>query len=188
MNETKDQYLPVNDSQRVLLHDEIHTRPSATIALPALIVYVAVLNSKVSVQEEFDHLKSLPLDQTLELDMLRGNFLQLQMRGYKLIWERHSEFTRYTLVQSLPEHALWGTSLPQLGDRAATGSEWLRRVPGTTITAIHLGLMNEGMDDPDVFFKAKKWLGHGTLIGSKNGEDVGQSTALLYDDQFENRR
>jgi len=169
MNETKDQYLPVNDSQRVLLHDEIHTRPSATIALPALIVYVAVLNFKVSVQEEFDHLKSLPLDQTLELDMLRGNFLQLQMRGYKLIWERHSEFTRYTLVQSLPEHALWGTSLPQLGDRAATGSEWLRRVPGTTITAIHLGLMNEGMDDPDVFFKAKKWLGHGTLIGSKMG-------------------
>ena len=36
--------LPADDAQRVLLHDEVHARPSARIRLPALIVLVAALN------------------------------------------------------------------------------------------------------------------------------------------------
>jgi hypothetical protein len=32
-----------------------------------------------------------------------------------------------------------------------------------------LGVLNEGIDNPDAFYKAKKWLGHGTMIGSKMG-------------------
>ena len=36
--------LPPDDTQRVLLHNEVHARPSARIRLPALIVFVAVLN------------------------------------------------------------------------------------------------------------------------------------------------
>ena len=51
MNDTLSKYLPADDAQRVLLHNEIHTRPSATFRLPALVVYVAVLNSKVSIAE-----------------------------------------------------------------------------------------------------------------------------------------
>ena len=169
MHETLNKYLPADDVQRSLLHNEIHTRPSATFSLPALIVYVAVLNSKVSTSEELDHLNRLPQTQSLALDQMTGNFLQLQCPGYKVIWERHSEFTRYTIVQSLPAHAQWGCELPEFADHAATGNEWLRNIPGKTITAIHLGILNQGIDDPDAFYKAKKWLGNGTLIGSKMG-------------------
>ncbi len=161
--------LPIDDAQRVLLHNEIHTRPSATFSLPALIVYVAVLNSKVSIKEEFAHLQLLPHMAPFDLDNMKGNFLQLQCSSYKLIWERHSEFTRYTIVQSLPDNAQWGSHLPELGAHTATGNEWLRNIPGQTITAIHLGLLNEGKEDPDAFYKAKNWLGNGTLIGSKMG-------------------
>ena len=164
-----DQYLPVNDAQRVLLHNEIHTRPSATFSLPSLIVYVAVLNSKVSTADEFEHLKQLPQTQTLVFEQMTGHFLQLQCPGYKVIWERHSEFTRYTIVQPLPAHAQWGSTLPEFSEHVATGQEWLRNIPGKTITAIHLGILNAGIDDPDAFYKAKKWLGYGTLIGSKMG-------------------
>ena len=60
-------------------------------------------------------------------------------------------------------------ALPELGAHAATGNEWLKTIPGKTITAIHLGVLNEGIDNPDAFYKAKKWLGHGTMIGSKMG-------------------
>jgi len=169
MHGTLNTYLPADDAQRILLHNEIHTRPSATISLPSLITYVAVLNSKVNLSEELDHLKRLPQTQALALELMGGNFLQLECPGYKVIWERHSEFTRYTIVQPLPEHAQWGSELPEFAEHAATGSEWLKNMPGKTITAIHLGLLNEGMDDSDAFYKAKKWLGNGTLIGAKMG-------------------
>ncbi len=169
MNEQLSKHLPINDAQRLLLHNEIHTRPSATFKLPALVVYVAVLNSNVSTAEEFEHLQRLPQSQSLEFDKMKGNFLQIECTGYKVIWERHSEFTRYTIVQSLPAHAHWGSDLPELGEHAATGSDWLKSIPGKTITAIHLGILNEGADDPDAFYKGKKWLGNGTLIGSKMG-------------------
>jgi uncharacterized membrane-anchored protein len=163
------QYLPADDSQRMALHNEIHTRPSATFKLPSLIVYVAVLNAGVSSSDECAHLQRLPGHQDLEIEKMKGNFLQLQCAGYKLIWERHTEFTRYTIVQALPGHAGWGSQLPELSSHVATGSAWLQSIPGKTIAAIHLAILNEGMDDEDVFFKSKSWLGEGTVIGSKMG-------------------
>jgi uncharacterized membrane-anchored protein len=107
--------------------------------------------------------------QDLDIEKMMGNFLQLQCQGYKVIWERHTEFTRYTIVQALPSHAGWGSQLPELSSHVATGNEWMSRIPGKTITAIHLAMLNEGMDDDDAFFKAKQWLGEGTVIGSKMG-------------------
>ena len=176
MDQPLSKHLPVNDEQRLLLHDEIHTRPSATFKLPALVVYVAVLNTNVTTAEEFEHLKRLPQTQSLEFEKMKGNFLQLQCIGYKVIWERHSEFTRYTIVQSLPAHAQWGSDLPELGEYVATGGEWVKHIPGKTITAIHLGILNEGVNDPDAFYKGKKWLGNGTLIGSKMGRTAGSES------------
>ena len=152
-------YLPADDSQRMALHNEIHTRPSATFKLPSLIVYVAVLNAGLSMSDECQHLQLLLGHQDLDIEKMKGNFLQLQCQGYKVIWERHTEFTRYTIVQALPSHAGWGSQLPELSSHVATGNDWLSRIPGKTITAIHLAMLNEGMDDDDAFFKAKQWLG-----------------------------
>lgn len=162
-------YLPNDDAQRMALHNEIHTRPSATFKLPSLIVYVAVLNAGLSMSDECKHLQLLPGHQDLDIEKMKGNFLQLQCQGYKVIWERHTEFTRYTIVQALPSHAGWGSQLPELSSHVATGNDWLSRIPGKTITAIHLAMLNQGMDDDDAFFKAKQWLGEGTVIGSKMG-------------------
>ncbi len=169
MNQTLNRYLPADDAQRVVLHNEIHTRPSATFKLPALIVYVAVLNKDVSKESELAHLQKLALEQDLPPDGVKSSFLQLQCDGYKVIWERHTEFTRYTIFQPLPAHAQWGSQLPELTPSVATGAQWLSDIPGETITAIHLTMLNEGMQDPDAFAKARLWLGEGTVIGSKMG-------------------
>ena len=168
-----DSFLPPSDSQRLLLHNEIHTRPSATFKLPALVVYVAVLNAEVSISDECQHLRSLIGHADLNIEQLKGNFLQLQCDHFKVIWERHTEFTRYTIIQSLPANAHWGSQLPELAIHVATGVEWLKNIPGKTITAIQLAMLNEGMDDPDSIFKAKQWLGEGTVIGGTLGRTTG---------------
>lgn len=176
MNQSNTLYLPEDDGQRLVLHNEIHTRPSATFKLPALVVYVAVLNSDISTAQELAHLKQLPGHGGLALSQLKGNFLQLQCQDFKVIWERHTEFTRYTIVQGLPAHATWGSQLPELASHVATGIDWLRAIPGKTITAIQLAMLNEGMDDPDAIYKSKQWLGEGTVIGSKMGRTSGDQS------------
>ena len=173
MTNASDSYLPPSDSQRLALHNEIHTRPSATFKLPALVVYVAVLNAKVSIADECQHLRLLTGHNHLSVEQMKGNFLQLQCDHFKVIWERHTEFTRYTIIQSLPANAHWGSQLPELAIHVATGVDWLKNIPGKTITAIQLGMLNEGMDDPDSIFKAKQWLGHGTVIGGTLGRTTG---------------
>lgn len=176
MNDKPTAYLPANDGQRLVLHNEIHTRPSALIKLPALISYVAVLNRGVSVSDEWNHLAQLQGHGVLDPADMKGNFLQLEGEHHKVVWERHSEFTRYTIVQPLPAHAFLGSTLPKLASHIATDIEWVQGIPGQTITAIHLGMLNEGMNDADALYKSKLWLGEGTVIGAKMGRSADGSS------------
>eukprot|EP01136_Pigoraptor_vietnamica_P022396 Opistho-1_new@73496 len=104
--------LPPDDALREELHNEVHARPSARIRLPVLIVFVAVLNEGVGREQECEHLRRLPGQDALTPEQLRGNFLRLRFEGYTLKWERHTEFTRYSIVQPLPEGTGLGSSDP----------------------------------------------------------------------------
>src|SRR5574343_1465334 len=172
MNEFDARILPPDDPQRRMLHNEVHARPSARVRLPALITYVALLNAGISREQECTHLRRLPGHADLGLDRLNGNFLRLRCDGYTVKWERHTEFTRYSIVQPLPAHAAWGSALPDLASHVATGADWLRGLPGQTVAAIHLAMLPEGMDDPQMLAKAQQWLGEGMLIGSRMGNTV----------------
>ena len=48
--------------------------------MPALVVYVAVLNEGVSREQECEHLRQLPGQQALAPERLGGNFLRLRER------------------------------------------------------------------------------------------------------------
>ena len=169
MNEMNARYLPLDDEQRRQLHNEVHARPSARVRLPALIVYVAVLNEGVGREQEWQHLKNLPGHADLALDRLNGNFLRLRCDGFTVKWERHTEFTRYSIVQPLPAHAGWGSVSPELASQVVTGTAWLRAIPGKTVAAIHLGMLAAPVDAPDTVAQAQAWLGEGAVVGSRMG-------------------
>ena len=106
--------LPPDDALRTVLHNEVHARPSPRVRLPALIVYVAVLNDGVTREAECAHLQRLPGQQDLAVESLSGNFVRLRFEGFSVKWERHTEFTRYSVVQSLPERAFLGAAEPEV--------------------------------------------------------------------------
>ena len=180
MNELDSRVLPPDDILRRELHDEVHARPSARVRLPALITYVAVLNAGIRCEQECDVLRRLPGHDDLTADRMQGNFLRLRCEGYTVKWERHTEFTRYSIVQPLPEHAGWGSALPELLSHVATGADWLRSIPGQTVAAIQLAMLPEGFGEPDMLAKAQQWLGEGMVIGSRMGNTVqGDSHSCL---------
>jgi len=169
--------LPPDDPLRVTLHNEVHARPSARVRLPALIIYVAVLNAGVTREQERDHLSRLPGQQDLPLDSLHGNFLRLRFEGYTVKWERHTEFTRYSIVQPLPASARLGALEPALLSALVVTPDWLRSLPGRTVAAIQLAMIPGDLSDERALMEqAQAWFGGRTVVASKLGDE--QSWAL----------
>lgn len=175
--------LPPDDGQRQQLHNEVHARPSARIQLPALITFVAVLNEGVSREQEWEHLRRLPGWADLPLDRLKDNFLRLRFEAHTLKWERHTEFTRYSIVQHLPEGAsLKVTSADSLDTADVTPPGWLQTIPGRTVAAIQLVMLHAELPEPtpaaqaSLMDPAQQWLGGRTVVASQLGG--GHSWAL----------
>lgn len=197
--------LPPDDGLRILLHNEVHARPSARIRLPALVVFVALLNEGVTREQECAHLRLLPGQEGLTLSDLDDNFLRLRLgspagagvtaaaASGTLKWERHSEFTRYVLTQPLPEHAGLGAELPDLLDGLAVPSAWLQGLPGRTVAAVLLAMVHHDIDDPQAALAlGQRWFGGRTVVASLMGNSPsgrGHSIAVtnfrIRDDGFE---
>lgn len=167
---TRMDLLPPDDPQRFLLHDEVHARPPARIRLPALVVYVAVANDGISREDEWSHLRALPGQQALPLEALNGNFLRLRLAGFTVKWERHTEFTRYSIVQPLPAHAGLGSVEPVLFPEIAVPAEWLRSIPGRVMAAIKLVMVSDALDDvAQTLAQARAWFGGHAVVASLTG-------------------
>jgi uncharacterized membrane-anchored protein len=171
-------YLPQDDPERRTLHNEVHARPQARIRMPALVLYVAVSNADVSREQECAHLRLLPGQQDLGPEQLQGNFLRLRPPGYTLKWERHSEFTRYSLVQPLPEAVLAGAGDAALQAAVLLPPGWLRAIPGRTLAAIELLMLHGDLQDTAACLaQAQPWFGQQPLVASVMGNN-GHSWAL----------
>ncbi len=165
-------FLPPDDPLRTALHNEVHTRPTAEIALPALVVYVAVLNQAVPVDAEHAHMCRLPGLADLERSRMDGNFLRVGLADCTVKWERHSEFTRYSIVQAMPDHADLDAQEPDLSAALAVSAEWLRTIPGRTIVAIKLALLAGEVADPQPLVpRIRAWFGVGPVVASVVGTD-----------------
>lgn len=157
--------LPPADPHRTLLHNEIHSRPSQRIRLPALVVCVAVLNDNVTLEQECRHLRHLPGQVALMAKHLQSNFLRLRLQGYTLRWERHTEFTRYILVQPLPENAQLSATEPELLSSLALPEGWLAGIPGQTFAAIKLIMVNGDLNRPNEMLSlARNWFGERPVV------------------------
>ena len=180
-------FLPIDDPDRIALHNEVHARPSARIRLPAFILLVGVFNESISREQECEHLQKL--QPSLSLKEMQGNFVRLRLDQYTLKWERHTEFTRYSLVQPLPFEAGLDSQDPELMAHLILPQAWLASIPGKTFSAIKLVMLNSDLTDPQAALdKAKHWFGGAPLIASRMGNPAHSLVATdfkLRDSGFE---
>lgn len=181
--------LPPTDPQRTLLHNVVHARPSQRIRLPALVVYVAVFNDGVTLEQECEHLRRLPCQEALVIGHLQNNFLRLRLQDYTLRWERHTEFTSYSLVQHLPEIAQLGATDPELLSFLALPEGWLAGIPGRTFAAIKLAMVHGDLDRPtETLALARNWFGETPVVASligRNSHSLAVTDYMLRDSGFE---
>jgi uncharacterized membrane-anchored protein len=166
--------LPADDPHRAELHDEVHARPPAQIRLPALVVSVALLNEGVDRATECAHLQRLPGHQGLQPSALAGNFLRLNLAlgagQASLKYERHTEFTRYVLVQPLPDGVALGDHEPALLQQLQLPEGWLAGLPGRTMAALVLSLLPADLAQTAACMaQGRRWFGDQPLVASMVG-------------------
>jgi uncharacterized membrane-anchored protein len=180
--------LPPDDALREVLHNEVHARPSARIRLPALVVFVAVLNEGVTREQECAHLQRLPGMAALAPAELAGHFLRLRFDTHTVKWERHSEFTRYAIVQPLPESAGLGAVQPELLNGLVVDPAWLASIPGRTVAAVKLVMVTHDIADPHAALAlGQQWFGGRTVVASMlgNGHSIAVTNFRLQASGFE---
>lgn len=182
-------WLPPDDPQRVLLHNVVHTRQSQRIHLPALVVYIAVISNDITLEQECEHLRRLPGQEGIMIDDLQHNFLRLRLQGYTLRWERHTEFTSYSLVQQLPESAQLGATDPDLLSSLVLPNGWLAGIPGRTFAAIKLVMVQGNLKSPEeMLLSARNWFGERPIVASlvgRNSRSLVVTDFMLRDSGFE---
>jgi uncharacterized membrane-anchored protein len=186
---TAPRVLPADDGLRHVLHNEVHARPSAAIQMPALVVFMAVYNDGVDRAAELAHLRRLPGQEGLAPEALASQFLRVNLNGGSITWERHTEFTRYSVVQDLPSGVGPGRTDAEWLASLALPPDWLAQVPGRTFSAILLAMLHGEIEQPhDAVQQVRDWFGDQPLVASRmgnNGHSVAVTDFVLRDSGFE---
>jgi uncharacterized membrane-anchored protein len=164
-------WLPADDPLRQRLHDEAHARPAARIRLPALVLYVAVRHEGVERGAQWAHLRRLPGHEGLPAGALDGQFLRLSLPGGTLKWERHTEFTRYSVVQALPQDCTLGAVGAAPARAPIVEPAWLRSIPGQVLVAIELVMLHGDIEGSAWVEPARRWFGDHPVAASRMGRD-----------------
>jgi uncharacterized membrane-anchored protein len=128
---------PPDHAQRIALAEEVHARPPEPVRAPARASYVAVLVEAEDRARELTHISGLCLRQGLAPPAAGVTQFRAQFGAVRLKWERHGEFSGYTVIadgaSDKPFDQVAGSLL-------STG--WLAAVPGATVAAVHVELLH----------------------------------------------
>lgn len=131
--------------QMTALNAEIHARPPVPLEAPSLVSCIAFLHEAGgTAATEIAHIgRLMPVPE----GEVGESHLLLRDRALTLKWERHNEFSTYTLVRPL-------TRRDRSDATALEGlpTEWLADVPGAVIVATHIRLLAGSDADAEALF------------------------------------
>jgi uncharacterized membrane-anchored protein len=167
--------LPADHPQRRALADEVHARPPEALATPSRASHLAVLVDAADREREREHLAVLCRLHGLVLPAADANHLILSLGAVRLKWERHGEFSGYTVIADARATAATG-----FADSAAAllPPGWLAAVPGRTLMAAHALLLPGGGQAASAEQLAA-WFGAGVSVA---GSQVAEGAGCAYGD------
>ena len=128
--------LPPDHPHRRELNDEVHARPPEALQPPLRLSYLVLLSGWSAQEQERRRVAELAARFGVEPPAIGANHFSAEMGGFRLKWERHTEFARYSFfAPGLAEHPFATTALDEVP------AEWVASLPGDTLVAAHVALM-----------------------------------------------
>jgi uncharacterized membrane-anchored protein len=146
---------------RNTLYNEVHARPYERMQAPLVVSHLAFMCAPEARAGERAHLDALLEGLHLPVPAPDASHLSIDLPGCRLRWERHTEFTNYTVWRALrPDESLDAPpayrSLPEA---------WLANVPGQLLVASNVVVLTPGPQT--LRARAEDWLDPDTLVGSE---------------------
>lgn len=156
-------------ASRFALTNELHARPYQSLTVPARAVHFAVVTGETNkaLAADRDHLAALCKRYGVPPPDVGMKHFDADFGAFHLKWERHTEFTAYTLF--IPETA--GDPL-KIDPAGPLPKDWLEAMPGELLVATNVLLLTESATATDV--PNSGWFVRGSLCHSAVSDDAAQ--------------
>lgn len=135
---------PAEHPDRYGLSNELHARPFEELAAPIDVALYAMVTGEGTAGDDREHLAQLCERFGVNPPADGANFFTADFGAFRLRWERHSEFTSYTVIRPRekqePFSSPAGETLP---------ADWFSGLPGELLVATQLTLLHRDDPEPD---------------------------------------
>lgn len=162
--------IPRSHPQRQVINDEVHARPPESMAPPLMVSYLALYSDWTLREQDWSPLVDLASRFGIDPPKAGVNHFSADAGPFRVKWERHTEFTRYTFYAPRPaaklgEPVFATTAIDRLPD------DWISTLPGQLIMAAHVEFV-DGSDIADVSATTAQAFGDSPLVGASIGGDM----------------
>lgn len=157
---------PIQHPQRVLLHNEIHARPSEPITPPAVITHIVMVIDGMERAASRAHLAALLRDYHHGEPAEGTTHLRVDLGAFRLRWELHTEFVSWTFITPL------SATTPLNPRNPATAIEhvpqqWFQALPGRCLSSVHMWIVQDAQcGDAGIKGLVLEMLNEETLAGA----------------------
>lgn len=162
------------------LNDEVHARPPDSLPTPCDLIYLVRLQSRKGKDQRTTELLADLLQRfgqrLLDTDT---NHYAARLDGLSLRWERHTEYSRFTLTRETGD----GTPFKR-GEFGDVPEDWLRHMQEEVLVGARGAIIDAKGEEPDIDAISKRYFGGNVLIGSRIADDraVAFTDLRIHDD------
>ena len=160
--------LPKLHPQRVALHNEIHARPPEALAAPVALSHIVMWGDAGAREASRAHLAALLRDHHLPQPDAASTHLRVELAGFRIRWELHTEFVTWTFSRPCDATDLAATE--PLTALQAVPHDWLAALPGQCLAALHLWVVVAPVDRSAAALP-RHLLHEDTLVGASVADD-----------------
>ncbi len=174
--------LPANHDQRFGLSNEVHARPPEPIEGAVRMSCIALTTNWPYSEADREIVSELTTRYGATPPGPGVKHYSVDLKNFRLIWERHTEFTRYTFVVPLkPGQAPFDATAIE-----AAPADWVAKLPGELIVATHAVLMAPGEEPPSHAGLSARHFSGNALIGASiaGGAAISVTDFRLHADGF----
>lgn len=157
--------LPQFHADRFELNDEVHARPSEAILMPVRVSYLVLMSPWAKRDSDLEPMRDLAQRHGGTSPTPGSRFHAANFGAFRVKWERHTEFTRYTFYVAADEdysdrNAFAVTALDQVP------ADWVSSLPGELLVAAHAAFTKSPRGAPDFDALSRDLFAGHMLVGS----------------------
>ncbi|MDE2606844.1 MAG: DUF3422 domain-containing protein [Burkholderiales bacterium] len=134
--------LPTIHPLRGVLHNEVHARPPEAMVAPLALSHVVMVGDAAVREASRAHLAALLREHHLPEPAAGATHLRLDVAGFRIRWELHTEFVSWTFSRPIDPQGLAEPEPPTAAQ--AVPQDWLAALPGQCLAALHLWALPTG--------------------------------------------